>query len=170
MFVSHTYMYVSCTYVCTYVVSICMYFFAHTFRYISSYLTKIRARYVQTGSLMLRELLPWVVGGRKRRDAGPGATPAPAPYPCAPSSALGDTGRQRAGLVATASSCARAARASKREVSRSSWATKVRPPGVSRPEDSPGLLGGVNRRHARAADMPHAIIELNKSFEGMILP
>jgi hypothetical protein len=39
--------------VCTYVVRICTYFFAHTFRYISSYLTKIRAGYVlQTGSLM----------------------------------------------------------------------------------------------------------------------
>jgi hypothetical protein len=54
MLVSHTNMYVSCTYVCTYVVSICTYFFAHTFRYISSYLTKIRAGYVQTGSLMMR--------------------------------------------------------------------------------------------------------------------
>ncbi len=62
-----------------------------------------------------------------------------------------------------------AARASKRKVSRSSLAMKVRAPDVSHPEDSPGLLRGVNRRHARAADMPHAIIEVNESFERRIL-
>jgi hypothetical protein len=44
--------YWSCTYVCSYPVRMCTYFSAHTFRYISSYLQKIRAGYVQTGSLM----------------------------------------------------------------------------------------------------------------------
>ena len=52
MSVSYTDMSVSCTYICTYLVRICTYYFSYTFRYISSYLTKIRTRYVQTGSLM----------------------------------------------------------------------------------------------------------------------
>jgi hypothetical protein len=40
---------------------------------------------------------------------------------------------------------------------------------MSLQKDSSGLLRGVNRRHARAAEMPHVIIKLNKIFEGRVL-
>jgi hypothetical protein len=44
----------------------------------------------------------------------------------------------------------------------------MRPPSMSLPKGSRGLLRGVNRRHARAAEMPHVIVKLNESYEGRV--
>jgi hypothetical protein len=44
----------------------------------------------------------------------------------------------------------------------------MRPPGMSLPKDSRGLLRGASRRRARAAEMPHALVRHNERFEGRV--